>query len=617
MFKELVNLGRDLDGKGLLPSVGFYTYSQPIKWVVHLWPDKVYIEAAELDKSRPYSGRTSDIQAHLLADEAGYALGVSQDKGGATDKRAANKHEAFRQLVKKFLGWQNLQDAGLFEALGWLESALDNRLVQADPRYGEMLTKDWVSFVPEGGPLVGEHLFEHPEAKTSWVAEIQERSAPGEKSSKKVVLGECSVCGSQDVALVGKIPLGVKLAGTVPLHSYNASAFPSFYSGAAPEKSAHLGLCFTCGDSAARAFNYLSNSDKHKKSLVWDKDKRDSLANQTALFWLKAEKDSKLEIGKAVFDMEDLLASVGTALAEERNKEGIPPAKEKQLTTLLDLPWKPKEAGLTLDDFGFYLGILSPNVGRIALREWISVSLGTLKHNLSTFRQGIKIVSAWGDRSHISSVAALLEALATENPNAARQFLRTAYLGQLPPIGFLPIAVQRISRLTLNENSLREQNRRSKRKIWDENWLASLTGYIKLVLFYETSEVITMEELDLSRKTQAYLSGRLLAVLERAQLMDADFKINATLVDRYYGAASTAPASVFGNLLRLATTAHLKEAGKTVNELMEEVMSLLDEAGGFKKTLTLAEQAEFALGFYHQRAKFRAGRKPNKTEEAA
>jgi len=586
-----------------LPSVGFYTYGQPIRWVVHLWPDKVYLEAAELDNSRPYSGRTSDVQAHLLADEAGYALGVSKDKGGTTDKRAANKHEAFRQLVKKFLGWQNLQDAGLFEALGWLESALDKGLVQYDPRYGEILTKDWVSFVPEDGLLVGEHLFEHPEARAFWVAEMQERSAPGEKSSKKVVLGECSVCGSQDVALVGKIPLGVKLAGTVPLHSYNASAFPSFYSGAAPEKSAHLGLCFTCGDSAARAFNYLSNSDKHKKSLVWDKDKRDSLANQTALFWLKAKKDSKLEIGEAVFDMEDLLASIGTALAEERSKEGVPPAIEKQLTTLLDLPWKPKEAGLTLDDFGFYLGILSPNVGRIALREWLSVSLGTLKENLRRFREATRIVSSWGDSAMPQSISRILGAAEVKNPNYNRGLIRTAFLGYRPPVGLLDIAVKNIRNPTLLKDP-------------KEAWrLQALAAAIKLVFIFGQEGI--MEELDPNRKTQAYLLGRLLAVLERAQLMDADFKINATLVDRYYGAASTAPASVFGNLLRLATTAHLKEAGKVVNELMEEVMSRLDQAGGFKKTLTLAEQAEFALGFYHQRAKFRAGRKPNKTEEAA
>jgi len=64
----------------------------------------------------------------------------------------------------------------------------------------------------------------------------------------------------------------------------------------------------------------------------------------------------------------------------------------------------------------------------------------------------------------------------------------------------------------------------------------------------------------------------------------------------------------------LATTAHLPETGKELNQLVEEVMSCLDEAGGFPRTLSLAEQAEFGLGFYHQRAAFRAERRRNRDE---
>lgn len=123
-----------------------------------------------------------------------------------------------------------------------------------------------------------------------------------------------------------------------------------------------------------------------------------------------------------------------------------------------------------------------------------------------------------------------------------------------------------------------------------------------------------MNVLNADYKSRAYLCGRLLAILEEAQLRASNFSLNRTLVDRFYGAASTAPAATFGGLIRLATTAHLPEVGKDVNLLMEEVMSKLDEAGGFPRVLTLAEQAEFGLGFYHQRAAFRARRGKNKNE---
>ena len=123
-----------------------------------------------------------------------------------------------------------------------------------------------------------------------------------------------------------------------------------------------------------------------------------------------------------------------------------------------------------------------------------------------------------------------------------------------------------------------------------------------------------MCELNSSHKSGAYLCGRLLAVLEEAQLRASGFNLNKTLVDRFYGAASTAPATVFGGLIRSATTAHLPAVGKEVNILMEEVISALDEGQGFPKTLSLVEQAEFGLGFYHQRAAFRSKRNKNNND---
>lgn len=125
-----------------------------------------------------------------------------------------------------------------------------------------------------------------------------------------------------------------------------------------------------------------------------------------------------------------------------------------------------------------------------------------------------------------------------------------------------------------------------------------------------------MEKLSTTYNEPAYLCGRLFAVLEEAQQRAANFKLNTTLVDRFYGMASTAPASVFGNLLRLSTLAHLPKVGREVNLMVEEILSRLDEVGGFPRTLNLSQQAEFALGFYHQRAYFRATKGKGKTNES-
>jgi len=600
MFRELVELGKKLEAQGELLPVGFYGYREPIRWVVHLYPDHAYLEEAEIERHRPLDGRTSAIRAHPLADEAAYALGVSKRKKGE-DRRAEEKHQAFKELVMKFLASPHLKDLALGQAVEWLMKALEEGWVKRDPRFEEIDAKDWVSFMPEEGPLKGKHLFEHPDVKAFWVEELTERSLP--QGTTAAAEGECAICGEKRL-LVGKIPK-VKLISTVPLHGLNADAFVSYLAGRETFKRARLGLCFACGDTAARAFNYLSNSDLHRKDLLWDPKKRDSLANHIALFWLK--EDSPVQIGKIELSVDELLAQLSTVLVEgspqdDSARTDQPRPTLSQLAALLDLPWKPKETHLRLDDYGFYLAVLSPNVGRIALREWITVSLAELKGRLKRFLEATRIVSPWGDKARPHSIRTLAGACDGASPNLIRGVLRTAYLGHAPPHELLESALRRFrlpNVLQDPQNSWRVQ---------------ALAGAIKLQLFYGKEEVKRMEQLDPQRKSPAYLCGRLLAILEEAQQRASGFSLNKTVVDRFYGAASTAPAATFGGLLRLATTAHLPEGGREINEVVEKVLSMLDEAGGFPKVLTQREQAEFALGFYHQRAYFRAHRGKRKTE---
>lgn len=58
-----------------------------------------------------------------------------------------------------------------------------------------------------------------------------------------------------------------------------------------------------------------------------------------------------------------------------------------------------------------------------------------------------------------------------------------------------------------------------------------------------------MVQLDPDNPNSAYRCGRLLAVLEAVQRL-AIPGIKATVVDRFFGTASSAPASVFGRLVR-------------------------------------------------------------------
>ena len=102
---------------------------------------------------------------------------------------------------------------------------------------------------------------------------------------------------------------------------------------------------------------------------------------------------------------------------------------------------------------------------------------------------------------------------------------------------------------------------------------------------------------------QAYQLGRLFAVLEAAQYA-ALGRVNASIADRYYGAASATPARVFGALLRGArthvSTANKRGHGRWLERRLDEIVARLPPE--LARTLKLEDQGRFAVGYYHERA---------------
>jgi CRISPR-associated protein Csd1 len=80
--------------------------------------------------------------------------------------------------------------------------------------------------------------------------------------------------------------------------------------------------------------------------------------------------------------------------------------------------------------------------------------------------------------------------------------------------------------------------------------------------------------------------------------------INTTIRDRYFGAASRNPATVFPRLLQLAVHHAAKaDDGRWLEKTQGEVMALLPPER-FPRVLNLEDQGLFAVGYYHQREAF-------------
>ena len=107
--------------------------------------------------------------------------------------------------------------------------------------------------------------------------------------------------------------------------------------------------------------------------------------------------------------------------------------------------------------------------------------------------------------------------------------------------------------------------------------------------------------LDLENKNVGYCLGRLFATLEMIQKRANG---SATIRDRFYGAASGTPVTVFPNLIRLMTH-HLSKLDTGFAIYYEKLVGeILDKIDDFPATLSMEDQGRFALGYYHQENDF-------------
>jgi len=148
---------------------------------------------------------------------------------------------------------------------------------------------------------------------------------------------------------------------------------------------------------------------------------------------------------------------------------------------------------------------------------------------------------------------------------------------------------------------------------------ALIKAYFNRLLYakknYNEKEVLQVG-LDTGQLSIGYHLGRLFAVLEKIQ-EEANPGLNATIRERYYGAACGSPVSVYPTLMRLKNhhLVKLNRGRKTNLEiLIGKIMGHFDE---FPAHLNLHEQGKFAIGYYHQRQDLFTSKKEDASDEAS
>jgi CRISPR-associated protein Csd1 len=246
----------------------------------------------------------------------------------------------------------------------------------------------------------------------------------------------------------------------------------------------------------------------------------------------------------------------------------------------------------TLKEEAFFATAFSASGGRVVVRDYLETTVHHAQENLRRWFRLQKLVGGDGSEGTPAGIYALSSSIYRDankemRPEIPRALLEVALNGGPLPDWLLYQAVRR--------NRAGQGVTRTRLML------------IKMVFLSKDGSITkenSMEQLELSNRDPAYLCGRLLTVLEQIQ-KQAIPGISATIIDRYFGTASSAPATVFGHLMRGAQ-AHLAKLRKTKEGafygLQKRLEEILKSLGEFPGTLTLKEQALFSLGYYHKRA---------------
>ncbi|MDR1144608.1 MAG: type I-C CRISPR-associated protein Cas8c/Csd1 [Verrucomicrobiales bacterium] len=508
--------------------------------------------------------KTSGVAANLLWDNTEYVLGLPKERKGDNksreerEQRTLEQHTAFVEKIKNLPPPAD-GDEGMRALLKFLAKTDKVALLEKFGAWQEMVSGSGnISFrlVADSGLL-----FERPAVREA-VNALKQTAADGEK-------GLCLVTGSEEI--IERLHPSIKgvwgaQTSGANIVSFNQTAFCSY----GKEQGSNAPVGSLSAFVYTTALNHLLGKNSRQRLQVGD---------ASAVFW--SERSSELE--------DHLTDYFGEPVKDD---------PDRQTRAVAALYTSIENGSLLVKDDGtrfFVLG-LSPNASRLAVRFWCVATVREMSVRIVQYFADIKIVHADHEPKTLSLFRLLVSTAVqgkSENiiPNLAGETMRAILNGTPYPATLLMAAVRRIRA--------------------DHDISYPRVALIKACLnrpcenFQKNSTKEMQVSLDIENKKIGYRLGRLFAALEKIQ-EEAQPGINATIRDRFYGAASGAPASVFSTLIKLSKN-HLSKLGKEKpgREVWFEqlLMEIISEISDFPATLDLADQGRFAIGYYHQRSK--------------
>lgn len=507
--------------------------------------------------------RTSGIAANFLWDNTGYALGVD-GKGNA--ERAAKTFAAFRALHEKLLAKCDRSQARAL--LAFLDTWDPQRFAALELR--DALLDSNVVF-----RLDGEDHFLHEDdaLEALWLDAVDE----GEEAT---AAGVCLVTGrSEPIALVHPAIKGVTGAQSsgAALVSFNCPSFTSY----GKEQNANAPVSSAAARAYTSALNYLLRRE-HRQTV--------RIGDTSIVFW--ADRASPAEtLFSSVFDF---APPPGAAPDSEEGaaQDADQVSRVQGILRALRNGCPLNEADRDLDAGArFYVLGLAPNAARLSVRFWLTTTLEVLLRHVGRWYGDLAIERRFPDAEpEFPPLWQLLRELAAQGksenvpPELGGQLARCLLSGARFPENVFAALMQRIHA--------------------DKRVNYFRAALIKAYLCRNHQEGHDMETMNEESRNVGYRLGRAFALLEKTQKDALGKEINASLRERYIDAASATPLLVFPGLLRLHqhhVTKAKKARGNAYETMCGKCMgAILGDVDDFPAVLSLADQARFMLGYYHQ-----------------
>jgi len=506
----------------------------------------------------------------FLWDNSMFVLGVTADE----KKDPAARHHAFKAFHADKLA--DTDDPGLVALRRFMESWTPDQFTP--PVFDPAIQDRNIVF-----RLASDHGFIHqrPAARAIWARCLTENKGQD---------GLCLVTGDRmPIALTHPAIKGVWEAQPTggSIVSFNFSALESY----GHRQGANAPVSVSAAFAYTTALNHLLAQDSRNRLQIGD---------ASTVFWADAEDPDSAEVAEVCF------GSMFSDTDIDPNNDAE--MAEKRVRTVLDgiargVPLA--EIDPRVDAARFYILGLSPNAARLSVRFWLENTFGQFARHISAHAHDLRLEPP-PRHPHPSPWRLLLETAVLHKrdnipPQLAGELTRSILTGQRYPATLLSNLLMRL-RSDGHVNDLRVA------------LLKAIVARAHRLDPHPTTENPPVS-LDPDNTEPGYLLGRLFALYEAVQHAALP-TVKATVKDKFYGAASSTPQSVFPMIDR-GSVPHLAKLRKektglaiTLERDIGAIMDRMTPTGDpFPRSLPPPQQALFALGYYHQ--SYRPKKDPN------